>query len=58
MDESITVLETPPYEFLQVNGFVYRCHKGTGDMWRLDVDPENKKRQVWIKIEERSVVAH
>lgn len=55
MDGDITVLETPPYEFLQVNGFVYRCNKVTGEMWRLEADTVDKKKQLWARIEERSV---
>lgn len=40
------------YDFLQVNGFVYRCDKRTGEMWRLEAHATDKKTQVWKKIEE------
>lgn len=41
-----------PYQFLQVNGFVYRCNKVTGEMWRLEPSAADKKAQVWKKVEE------
>ncbi len=41
-----------PYEFLQVNGFVYRCNRLTGDAWRLEAHATERKAQVWKKIEE------
>ncbi len=40
------------YDFLQVNGFIYRCNKVSGEMWRLEAHATEKKTQVWKKIEE------
>lgn len=38
------------YDFLQVNGFVYRCNKVTGEMWQLSPSVSDRKAQVWKKI--------
>lgn len=46
------------YEFLQVNGFIYRCNKVTGEMWRLEASLTDKKAQVWKKVEELTVATH
>lgn len=43
------------YEFLQVNGFVYRGNRATGEFWRLETDPRDRKKQVWAKIDDRPV---
>lgn len=40
-----------PYEFLQVNGFVYRGNRQTGELWKLEPSSSDKKTQVWKKIE-------
>lgn len=47
-----------PYDFLQVNGFVYRCNKVTGEMWRLEAHATEKKTQVWKLVEEPTTAAH
>ncbi len=41
-----------PYEFLAVNGFLYRCNKVTGQMWRLHPHITDKTIQIWKLIEE------
>ncbi len=46
------------YEFLQVNGFVYRCNLQTGQMWRLEAHGTEKKTQVWKLVQEVSEAAH
>ena len=45
------LIEGLPYDFLAVNGFIYRCNKKTGEMWRLEPHPTEKKTQVWKAIE-------
>lgn len=41
-----------PFQFLEVNGFIYRCNKITGEMWRLGVKAGDKKIQIWTLIED------
>lgn len=41
-----------PFQFLEINGFVYRCNKMTGEMWRLGVKAGDKKIQIWTLIED------
>lgn len=41
-----------PYEFLQVNGFVYRGNRLTGEMWRLEAKADDKKIQIWKRVED------
>jgi hypothetical protein len=54
--------ETPaphaPFQFLEVNGFVYRCNRMTGEMWRLEAKAGDKKIQVWKLIESASEATH
>lgn len=45
------------YEFLQVNGFLYRCNKVTGEMWKLEPSAQDKKTHVWKLIDD-AVGAH
>lgn len=33
-----------PFEFIALNGFMYRGNKATGEMWRLEMHPTEKKR--------------
>ena len=47
-----------PYEFLQVNGFIYRCNKVTGEMWRLEPNGADKKTQIWKLVEEPTTATH
>jgi hypothetical protein len=51
-------IEMLPYEFLSVNGFIYRCHRQTGEVWRLEPHPTEKKTQTWKKIDEPTVATH
>jgi hypothetical protein len=46
------------FQFLQVNGFVYRCNTATGDMWRLEAHVTDKKAQVWKLVQELTDTAH
>ena len=46
------------YEFLQVNGFIYRANLKTGQMWKLEPSASEKKTQVWKLIEELTAAAH
>lgn len=46
----------PRFDFLHVNGFIYRCNKMTGEMWRLEAHASEKKTQVWKKIEDLTSV--
>lgn len=39
------------YSFIEVNGFIYRCNTVTGEAWRLQPDPADKKQQAWKRIE-------
>jgi hypothetical protein len=47
-----------PYEFLQVNGCIYRGNRLTGEMWRLEVKAADKKIQIWKLVEEFTVSTH
>ena len=47
-----------PYQFLEVNGFIYRGNRVTGEMWRLEAHATEKKTQVWRKIEDLSGTTH
>ena len=52
------ILEEPPpsvFHFLSVNGFIYRANTTTGAMDKLELDPSDKKKQVWVRIDDRSV---
>lgn len=57
VDASIVVPEPPAFEFIPLNGFLYRGNRITGEMWRLEVSSTDKKAQVWKKIED-TVAAH
>ncbi len=46
----------PVFQFLAVNGFIFRANIVTGDMDKLEPDPSDKKKQVWVRIEDRGVV--
>lgn len=45
----------PRYQFLTANNFVYRCNTLTGEMWRLQPDPQEKTTQVWVLIADAKV---
>ncbi len=41
-----------PYQFLEVNGFVYRGNRITGEFWRLEAHATEKKTQVWKLVQD------
>jgi hypothetical protein len=43
-----------PFQFLDVNGFVYRCNRVTGEMWRLGPHATDKKIQIWTLVQDTS----
>jgi hypothetical protein len=47
-----------PFQFLEVNGFIYRGNRITGEMWRLEAHATEKKTQVWKPIAEVSEATH
>ncbi len=47
-----------PYQFLEVNGFVYRGNRMTGEFWRLEAHATEKKTQVWKLVQECTEAAH
>ena len=47
-----------PFQFLEVNGFIYRGNRVTGEMWRLEAHATEKKTQVWKPIAEVSEATH
>ena len=58
LSESLADDLTPlaPFQFLEVNGFIYRANRVTGEMWRLEAHATEKKSQVWKKIEDLTTV--
>lgn len=46
----VIVPEPPAFEFIPLNGFLYRGNKVTGEMWRLEISTTDRKAQVWKKI--------
>ena len=44
------IVELPAYDFVVHNSLFYRVNKQTGESWKLETDPQDRKVQRWVPL--------